>query len=1023
MKKIIALLLSSFLINQLTAQNNTIDGSLYGMDKDVYIINYDRNTNVDAGIRLTTLYAGYKSWNIFNEREDGKLHFSFSQSSSHNDVGSRKMTLNFSGQLGIGTTTPNNKLDVSGGIDINDYIRHNGDENTYFGFGGNDQFRIRTNNADRLFINSSGNIGIGTTSPSYKLHAKGDIYADGGWMRVSGQRGIYFQSYGGGLYMTDATWIRTYGNKSFYHNTGTMRTDGTFQVGNGGSRFLVKTDGKVGIGTTAPSYPLHVKKTHSSSWQSRFENGSSNVYLAHSSGYGMHINTGGTNSSSRYALEVRNSNQTHFYVRDDGKVGVGTTSPTAKLHLRGSRADFYIQNTSATNWAFMRIQGSGSNFWDIGQYGDNDYLEFRPKGASNDNRVVIKQSGHVGIGTTSPDEKLSVIGKLSLANTADETIDYIRLYHDGEANVSTEEGALHFRKGNEKYLVAEQLANTAVTRIHSYGQPLVLRGRALPDVPDPADPLGDLTIKDDGTVVIHNGFELEGNFNLTNTELGNEDEYVLSLGAGDEIRRRSVESLTPWVIRQVYQEADTVDVLSCSPHAEGEECGCPEGAHVTIDASDVIDIEGNLAIGDQGFIDNDQVAGPNLDEGTGEKTVNDDYIRIQESIEFSSSSTTRGLVLLDNAVGSGKFLNFFHNDGISYFSNSTNSTPDADYFMKAGTGVPAEKNQITFADRVTFNNGFVTSSYTSPNAMNFAMDTDNTGEDAIFKVGRGTQDVNDETNWFGLFYVDKDGVATFSSDIGDSSNPNRITLNGSTGSGTFSSDLTVEGVSNLSGNLNVGGSSVFSLSADFLQDANITGNLNVLGSSNILTGSYGSAVDWKTAYDSRVNANQGLVWDPISKNLDVKLGDGLHLNGSGEIESDFVQDGPDKISYHGSLAIGTTKHSTFALSVAGEVGAEEVTIQNEGEWPDYVFEAGYELESLEETAAFIAKNKHLPEVPSSQEVSENGIKVGQMNAILLKKIEELTLHLIAKDKEIASLREENKRIDDIEERLLQLENK
>ena len=58
--------------------------------------------------------------------------------------------------------------------------------------------------------------------------------------------------------MSDSTWIRTFGNKSFYHNTGTMRTDGTFQVGGNGSRLLVKTDGKVGVGVTNPTEKLHV---------------------------------------------------------------------------------------------------------------------------------------------------------------------------------------------------------------------------------------------------------------------------------------------------------------------------------------------------------------------------------------------------------------------------------------------------------------------------------------------------------------------------------------------------------------------------------------------------------------------------------------------------------------------------------------------------------------------------------------------------------------------------------------------
>lgn len=94
----------------------------------------------------------------------------------------------------------------------------------------------------QIFDNGT-NVGIGTVSPGYKLHTIGDIYANGGWLRVSGNRGLYFESWGGGFYMTDGTWIRTYGNKNFYHNTGIMRTDGTLQVGGSGNYLKVPNGG------------------------------------------------------------------------------------------------------------------------------------------------------------------------------------------------------------------------------------------------------------------------------------------------------------------------------------------------------------------------------------------------------------------------------------------------------------------------------------------------------------------------------------------------------------------------------------------------------------------------------------------------------------------------------------------------------------------------------------------------------------------------------------------------------------
>lgn len=102
----------------------------------------------------------------------------------------------------------------------------------------------------------------------------------------------------------------------------------------------------------------------------------------------------------------------------------------------------------------------------------------------------------------------------------------------------------------------------------------------------------------------------------------------------------------------------------------------------------------------------------------------------------------------------------------------------------------------------------------------------------------------------------------------------------------------------------------------------------------------------------------------------------------------------------GKVGIGTTDTRGYHLAVAGDAIAESVTVKLKSAWPDYVFAGNYELTSLKETEFYIKNNQHLPGVPSAEETKKEGINVGEMNIILLKKIEELTLHLIEQDKKL-----------------------
>ena len=92
------------------------------------------------------------------------------------------------------------------------------------------------------------------------------------------------------------------------------------------------------------------------------------------------------------------------------------------------------------------------------------------------------------------------------------------------------------------------------------------------------------------------------------------------------------------------------------------------------------------------------------------------------------------------------------------------------------------------------------------------------------------------------------------------------------------------------------------------------------------------------------------------------------------------------------------------LSSDGILRAREIIVDADPNWPDYVFEKDYSLMSLIETENYINENGHLPGIPSAESIQETGLDLGEMNRLLLEKIEELTLHVIEQQKEIDSLK-------------------
>ncbi|MES2516679.1 MAG: hypothetical protein V4585_01145 [Bacteroidota bacterium] len=108
----------------------------------------------------------------------------------------------------------------------------------------------------------------------------------------------------------------------------------------------------------------------------------------------------------------------------------------------------------------------------------------------------------------------------------------------------------------------------------------------------------------------------------------------------------------------------------------------------------------------------------------------------------------------------------------------------------------------------------------------------------------------------------------------------------------------------------------------------------------------------------------------------------------------------------GSSAITIPTGTTYTLAVSGGILTEKIRVATNGTafWADYVFEPAFKLRPLKEVEQFIKDNKHLPDVPSTAEVTQNGIDLAQTQALLLQKVEELTLYVIQQQKEIDRLK-------------------
>src|SRR3989344_4512310 len=332
------------------------------------------------------------------------------------------------GRVGIGTAAPGYVLDVNGNVGITgDLLANNGQfqsGNLTLGLDSTDGF-LKTDSGNLLLISGSGKVGIGTTSPNNALTVAGDVNVSAASIAtlyinkgLSGTIDIGSGTSGSSLIS---------GSASNGHLTinATNTAGGDIILAESSSELIRLTGGKVGIGTASPAHTLTVAGTF---------NTTNNAFLASNltvdaTDFFVNANTGrvgiGTATPTHTLNVIGNSNftgnitidSTDFFVNaNTGRVGVGTADPRQALTVAGNiSASDTINATKLCIGTDCKSAWSAVGTGNVSGDGTASYIPQWRTGAVLNNSLIFQKGSNIGIGTTSPNNALTVAGDVNVS--------------------------------------------------------------------------------------------------------------------------------------------------------------------------------------------------------------------------------------------------------------------------------------------------------------------------------------------------------------------------------------------------------------------------------------------------------------------------------------------------------------------------------------------------------------------------------------------------------------------------------